>query len=83
MLLPLSHLVLSLNNSSFGDFIHRIYPKELKIKDTADTVKVASYLDLHLEIDYRTNAMTFYSVLSTSLSSVVTSLICYALDSYN
>ena len=36
--------VLSLNNHSFGNFIHRIYPKELEIKDTTDTVKSASHL---------------------------------------
>ena len=43
--------VLSLNNSRFGDFVDRIYPIELKIKDTTDTDRSASYLDLHLEID--------------------------------
>ena len=43
--------VLSLNNSKFGDYVDRIYPIELEIKDTTDTVKSASYLDLHLEID--------------------------------
>ena len=43
--------VLSLNNSRFGDFVDRIYPIELEIKDTTDTDKSASYLDLHLEID--------------------------------
>ena len=43
--------VLSLNNSQFGDYVERIYPIELNIKDTADTVKSASYLWLHLEID--------------------------------
>jgi hypothetical protein len=43
--------VLSLNNSSFGDFVDRIYPIELEIKDTTDTDRYASYLDLHLEID--------------------------------
>ena len=47
--------VLSLNNSRFGDYLHHIYPNELKVKDTADTQKSASYvyiyLDLHLEID--------------------------------
>ena len=43
--------VLSLNNSKFGDYVGRIYPIELEIKDTTDTVKSASYLDLHLEID--------------------------------
>ena len=42
---------LSLNNSRFGDFVDRIYPIELPIKDTTDTDRPASYLDLHLEID--------------------------------
>jgi hypothetical protein len=43
--------VLSLNNSRFGDFVDRIYPIELEIKDTTDTERSASYLDLHLKID--------------------------------
>jgi hypothetical protein len=42
---------LSLNNSRFGDFVDRIYPVELEIKDTTDTDRSALYLDLHLEID--------------------------------
>jgi hypothetical protein len=43
--------VLSLNNSRFGDSVDRIYPIELEIKDTTDTDRSASYLDLHLAID--------------------------------
>ena len=43
--------VLSLNNSRFGDFVGRIYPIELEIKDTTDTDTSVSYLDLHLDID--------------------------------
>ena len=43
--------VLSLHNSIFGGYVERIYLIELEIKDTPDTVKSASYLDLHLEID--------------------------------
>ena len=43
--------VLSLNKSKFGDYLERIYPIELEIKDTTDTIKSASYLDLNLEID--------------------------------
>jgi hypothetical protein len=39
---------ISLNNSKFGDFVDCIYPIELEIKDTTDTTKSASYLDLHL-----------------------------------
>jgi hypothetical protein len=33
--------VLSLNNSRFGDFVDRIYPIELEIKDTTDTDRSA------------------------------------------
>ena len=40
-----------LNNSRFGDFVDRIYPIELEIKDTTDTDRSASYIDLQLEID--------------------------------
>ena len=43
--------VLTLNDARFGDFLDRIYPIELEIKDTTDTDRSASYLDLHLEID--------------------------------
>ena len=43
--------VLSLNNSWFGDYLHRIYPNELEVKDTTDTQRSASYLVLHIEID--------------------------------
>jgi hypothetical protein len=43
--------VLSLSNSRFGDFVDRIYSIELEIKDTTDTDRSASNLDLHLEID--------------------------------
>ena len=39
--------VLSLNNSKFVDFVDRICPIELEIKDTTDTDRSASYLDLH------------------------------------
>lgn len=35
-----------LNNASIGDFVDRIDPIEIDIKDTTDT-----YLDLHLGID--------------------------------
>ena len=41
----------SLNNSRFGDFVDRIYPIELEIKDTTETDRPTSYLDLFLEID--------------------------------
>jgi hypothetical protein len=43
--------VLSLTNSRLGDFVDRIYPIELEIKDITDTDRSVSYLDLHLEID--------------------------------
>jgi hypothetical protein len=37
--------------SRFGDFVDRVYPIERELKDTTDTYRTASYLDLHLEID--------------------------------
>jgi hypothetical protein len=40
----------------FGDFVDRIYPVKLEIKDTTDTTKSASYIDLHLVL----LAATFY-----------------------
>ena len=43
--------VLLPNNSRFDDFVDRIYPIELEIKDTTDTDRSPSYLDLHFEID--------------------------------
>ena len=43
--------VLSLNNFKLGDFVDSIYPIELDIKDTTDTDRSASYLELRLEID--------------------------------
>ena len=43
--------VLSLNNSQFHDYMQLIYPNELEVKDTTDTLKSASYLDLYLEIN--------------------------------
>ena len=43
--------VLSLNNSQFGDFVDRIHPNGLEIKNTSDTARSASYFDLHFEID--------------------------------
>jgi hypothetical protein len=43
--------VLSLSNSKFGDVLYRIYPTELELKDTTNTARSASYLDIHLEND--------------------------------
>jgi hypothetical protein len=48
------------HNSRFGDFVDRIYPIVLEIKDTTDTDTSASYLDLHLEIDSEGRLRTLY-----------------------
>ena len=39
------------NNFRIGEYLHRIYPNELEVKDTTDTQNSASYFDIHLEID--------------------------------
>jgi hypothetical protein len=41
---------MSLNNPRFGDYLHRIYPNELKLKYATDSQSYY-YLDLHIEID--------------------------------
>jgi hypothetical protein len=46
--------VLSINNSRLGDFVDRIYLIELEIKDTTDTARTVSYIDLHLDLTVRT-----------------------------
>jgi len=43
--------VLSISNSSSGDFVYHIQPIELEINDTTYTERSASYLDLHFEVD--------------------------------
>jgi hypothetical protein len=45
--------VLSLNDSNLGDIVDRIYPIGFEIKDTTDTDRPASYLDLSIECDSR------------------------------
>jgi hypothetical protein len=45
------HDVLSINNHNFHNYVHLIYPNELKIKDTTESDKSASYLDILLNID--------------------------------
>ena len=35
----------------FGEFVDRIYHIELEIKDTIDTNRYVSYIDLQLDID--------------------------------
>ena len=53
--------VLSLNNSQFGNYLHLLYPNELEVKDTTDTLKSVSYIDLHLEIDNEEKLKTHFT----------------------
>jgi hypothetical protein len=43
--------VLSINNHNFHNYVHLIYPDEFEIKDTTESDKSASYLDILLNID--------------------------------
>jgi hypothetical protein len=43
--------VLSINNHNFHNYVHLIYPDELEIKDTKESDKSASYLDILPNID--------------------------------
>ena len=44
--------VLSINNHKFHNYVHLIYPDELEIKDTTESDKSASYLDILLIEQY-------------------------------
>ena len=44
--------VLSINNYNFHNYVHLIYLEELDIKDTTESDRSASYLDILLNIDY-------------------------------
>jgi hypothetical protein len=57
--------VLSLNK--FGDFVDHIYPIELEIKDTTDTARFASYLDLPEHL----NSPLFFSGVRVTRSLVL------------
>jgi hypothetical protein len=43
--------VLSINNHNFHHYVHLIYPDELEIKDTTESDKSASYLDILFNMD--------------------------------
>jgi hypothetical protein len=43
--------VLSINTHNFHNYVPLIYPNELKVKDTRESDKSASYLDILLNID--------------------------------
>ena len=42
--------VLSINNHIFHNYVHLIYPDELEIKDTTESDRCASYLDILLNM---------------------------------
>jgi hypothetical protein len=44
--------VLSINNHNFHKYAHLIYSNELEIKDTTESDKSATYLDILLNINY-------------------------------
>jgi hypothetical protein len=52
--------VLSINNYNFHNYVHliHVYPDELEIKDTTESEKSASYLDILLNIDYKNGRLT-------------------------
>ena len=45
--------VLSLNNSRLGEFVDRMYPIEVEIKDITYTDRSAAYLDIHSKLIVR------------------------------
>jgi hypothetical protein len=52
--------VLSINNHDFHNYAHLIYHDELEIKDTTESDKSASYLNILLSIDSNGRLTSFY-----------------------
>jgi hypothetical protein len=52
--------VLSINNHNFHNYVHLIYPDEHEIKDTTESDKSASYLDILLNIDFNGRLTTSF-----------------------
>ena len=50
-LLQIKYTVVSLSNAMFGYYLDRIYYNQLEVKVTTEKLRVASYLDLYLNID--------------------------------
>ena len=64
--------VLSINNHNFHNYVHLIYPEELDIKDTTESDRCASYLDILLTIDSNgrlTPTLYGVSVMTLTLQS--------------
>jgi hypothetical protein len=70
-----------------SDFVDRIYPIELEIKDTTDTDRSVSYLDLHLKLGSVASLLTatlyqgnpdrnpkLWNIVSTELLAIVMSV---------
>ena len=66
---------MSLSNCRLGDYLHLIYPNELETKDTTNTQKYNSYLDLYFEIDnggiLKKNHITKTTIVQLSASQSV------------
>ena len=45
-------IFLSINNHNFHNYVHLIYPDEIEIKDSTESDKSASNLDILLSIDF-------------------------------
>ena len=52
--------VLSLKNTKFAEYLEFIYPHELEVKETTETVASSSYLDWYLYIDNGTLTTRLY-----------------------
>ena len=71
--------LLSLNNPSISNYLHHIYPDELEIKETTESVDSASYLDLFIQ----TRPNTLYTKLYDKRDDFLFQIINYPYLSSN
>ena len=69
--------VLSINNLEFENYLDRMYPAKLEIKDTTESITSASYLDLLLSIYDKRDDFNYHITNFPFLSSNIQSLPAY------
>ena len=62
--------VVCINNHNFHNHVHLIYPEELEIKDTTESDKSASYLDILLNIDSNGGLTTTVMISVMTLNEI-------------
>jgi hypothetical protein len=74
--------VLSVNNYNFHNYVHLIYPDDLKIKHTTEFENSATYLDILFNIDSKANRQLLYMTKMMILNFQSSTFLFYVVTYY-